>query len=113
MNSYGCCEPNDKKWENIIEHIPNLREASVSHAANLEVVAEKLQDKYVLSWKPHPVTMIARYDEENIRKELRRGFDIMKGCNVIACLRDTQTLFGHPERAGGWTRVALEVASEY
>jgi len=112
LNSYGCCEPNDKKWENIIAHIPNLREASVSHAANLEVAADKLKDKYVLSWKPHPVTMIVRYDEANIRRELRKGFDTMKGCCVITCLRDTQTLFGEPERAGGWTRVAQEVAAE-
>ena len=113
LNSYGCCEPNDRKWERIIAHIPNLREVSVSHAANLEIAADKLKDKYVLSWKPHPVTMIVRYDEKNIRNELRKGFAIMKGCCFIACLRDTQTLFGEPERADGWTRVALEVAAEF
>ncbi len=113
LNSYGCCEGNDKKWENIIAHIPNLREVSVSHAANLEIAAAKLKNKYVLSWKPHPVTMFVRYDETNVRKELRKGFDTMKGCCVICCLRDTQSLFGDPERPGKWTRLALEVASEY
>ncbi len=113
LNSYGCCEGNDKKWPNIVSSIPRVREMSVSHAANLDVAADVLKDRYVLSWKPHPVTMIASYNEEVIRRELRRGFDKMKGCHVIVCLRDTQTLFGEPQRAGGWTRVAQEVAGEY
>ena len=113
LNSYGCCEPNDKKWERIIRHIPRLREVSVSHAANLEIAADRLRDNYVVSWKPHPVTMIGQYDEDRIRRELRRGFEQLKGCRVIACLRDTQTLFGEPGRAGGWTRAALDVAAEY
>jgi hypothetical protein len=113
LNSYGCCEGNDKKWKNIIRHIPRLREVSVSHAANLEIAAETLKADYVLSWKPHPVTMIASYNEDLIRRELRKGFDRLKGCHSIVCLRDTQTLFGEPQRAGGWTRVAQEVAKEY
>lgn len=113
LNSYGCCEGNDRKWTSIIRHIPRLREVSVSHAANLQVAAETLKANYVLSWKPHPVTMIASYNEEVIRRELRKGFDLMKGCHSIVCLRDTQTLFGQPQRAGGWTRVAQEVALEY
>ncbi len=113
LNSYGCCEGNDKKWKSIIRHIPRLRECSVSHAANLSIAAESLKGNYVLSWKPHPVTMIASYNEDLIRAELRRGFDAMKGCHSIVCLRDTQTLFGEPPRAAGWTRVAQEVAGEY
>ena len=113
MNSYGCCEPNDKKGGRIIRHIPRLREVSVSHAANLEVAAEALKGNYVLSWKPHPVTMIASYNEDLIRRELRKGFEQLKGCCVIVCLRDTQTFFGEPRRATGWTRVAREVAGEF
>jgi hypothetical protein len=113
MNSYGCCEGNDRKWANIIRRIPRLREVSVSHAANLEIAADTLKDRYVLSWKPHPVTMIASYDEEVIRRELAKGFEQMKSCHAIVCLRDTQTLFGEPERAAGWTRVAQEVAGRY
>jgi hypothetical protein len=113
LNSYGCCEPNDRKWDQITSRIPRLREVSVSHAADLRVAAEKLNDQYVLSWKPHPVTMIAEHDEHAIRDVLRKGLRTMRDCHVIVCLRDTQTLFGEPERAGGWTRVALEVAAEF
>ena len=32
---------------------------------------------------------------------------------MVVCLRDTQTLFGEPERVAKWTRISLEVASEY
>ena len=107
LNSYGCCEGNDRKWMNIIRRIPRLREVSVSHAANLETAAEKLKDRYVLSWKPHPVTMIASHDEDLIRRELRKGFDRLKGCCSIVCLRDTQTLLaipGAPPAGHGWHR---------
>ena len=76
-----------------------LRECSVSHAANLEIAAQTLKADYVLSWKPHPVTMIASYNEDLIRTELRKGLDKLKGCHAIVCLRDTQTLFGEPRRA--------------
>ena len=85
----------------------------MSHAANLDVAAQTLKGDYVLSWKPHPVTMIASYNENLIRSELRKGFDKLRGCHSIVCLRDTQTLFGEPQRAAGWTRVAQEVAQEY
>jgi hypothetical protein len=59
------------------------------------------------------VTMIASYSEDLIRSELRKGLEKLKGCHAIVCLRDTQTLFGEPQRASGWTRVAQEVAQEY
>jgi len=36
-----------------------------------------------------------------IRSELRKGFDKLKGCHSIVCLRDTQTLFGESQRAAG------------
>jgi hypothetical protein len=113
LNGYGCCESNDRKWDRIIKHIPRLRELSVSHASNLEIAAEKLKGDYVFSWKPHPVEMITMFDELLLRQKLKRAFDITRECCLIVCLRDTQTLDGRPERVAAWTRIALEVASEY
>jgi hypothetical protein len=112
MNAYGCCEANDQKWNRIISHIPNLRELSVSHAANLEVAADALKKDYVFSWKPHP-GLIAAFDETTVRKELKKGLETAKSCCVVVCLRDTQTLFGEPERAWKWTAIARELAAEY
>jgi hypothetical protein len=113
LNCYGCCEANDRKWDAILKHIPHLRELSVSHASKLEIAAEKLRDNYVFSWKPHPVEMITMFDEECIRRVMKRAFDITKECCVVVCLRDTQTLYGSPERVAQWTRIAVELASEY
>jgi hypothetical protein len=113
LNCYGCCEGNDRKWDRIIKHIPRLRQLSVSFAASLEIAADTLKDNYVLSWKPHPVRMIAGFDERNIRRELKIGFEQAKGSCLIVCLRDTQTLYGEPERASVWTRVAMELAEQF
>jgi hypothetical protein len=111
LNAYGCCECNDKKWEMIARQIPNLRELSVSHACNLEVAAEALKNNYVLSWKPHPAAMIATFDEQYIRDELRKGLKITQDCCVAICLRDVQTLFNEPQRVIRWTDIAMEMAT--
>jgi hypothetical protein len=113
LNCYGCCEANDRKWDRVLKNIPHLRELSVSHASNLEIAAEKLGGDYVFSWKPHPVETITMFDEDRIRRAMRRAFDITSDCCMVVCLRDTQTLFGEPERVAKWTRISLEVASEY
>jgi len=113
LNCYGCCEPNDEKWDIIFNGMPNLRELSVSHASDLEIAAEKIKSNYVFSWKPHPSEMIATYDEEFIRREMKKAFETTKECCVIACLRDNQTLFGQPERASKWTEISMEIAMEY
>jgi hypothetical protein len=112
MNAYGCCEANDRKWSGILARIPNLRELSVSHAADLEIAADALKNEYVFSWKPHP-GLIAAFDEAGVRNELKRGLEIAKGCCLVVCLRDTQTLFGEPERAWKWTAIAQELAALY
>jgi len=110
LTCYGCCEGNDRKWDLIIESFPHLRELSVSHEADLGVAADKLKDRYVLSWKPNVSRMIATFDEEYIRRSMEEAFDITRDCCLVVSLRDTQTLFGEPERISRWTRITLETA---
>ena len=110
--SYGCCESNDKKWDNIFNTFKNLREVSVSHAANLEIAAEKIGTRYVLCWKPH-CGVIATYDENVIRNQLKKGFETLKDCHMVCCLRDNITLFGYPERVSRWTEIAMELARDF
>jgi hypothetical protein len=110
LTCYGCCEGNDRKWDLIMNSVPHLRELSVSHAADLEVAAEKLKDRYVLSWKPNTSRMIATFDEEYIRRSMEEAIEITRGCCMVISLRDTQTLFGEPERIRRWTRITLETA---
>lgn len=113
LNYYGCCEANDLKFKHIIKRIPNLRAIAVSPWVKHEAAVEKIQDKYVYSWKPNPTDMIAVFNEDFIRSEMKRVFEITKECYVAVALRDTQTLYGEPERLAKWTQITKEVAIEY
>ena len=71
LNCYGCCEPLDARWH-VVKQVPDLRRVSVSPWADLEKMAEKLEDRYVYSRKPHPAAWLRRtLDEEVVRADLR------------------------------------------
>jgi hypothetical protein len=110
LTCYGCCEGNDRKWDIITDSFPHLRELSVSHAANLEIAAGTLTDRYVLSWKPNATRMIASFDEAYIRKAIAEAFKIARDCHLVVSLRDTQTLFNEPERMHRWTHIVMDCA---
>ena len=113
MNVYGCCECMDKKLEIIKKYIPRLREISITFSCDLEIAADSLKSDYVYSWKPNTAELITLFSPERIRKHMGDGFKIMKDCNVVASLRDTQTLYGEPQRASTWCDVTMELAREY
>ena len=79
----------------------------------LEIAAEKLKDRYVLSWKPNASQMIATFDEGFIQQTMEKAVDIARDCCLVISLRDTQTLFGEPERITAWTRITLEAVMKY
>jgi len=106
---YGCCEPNDRKWEAIFSTFPNLREVSVSHAADVEIAAQAIGGRAVFSWKPNSTTLTFE-GEDAIRAQLAKGMKRAKHCHLIVCLRDNLTLGGKPELASRWTRIAMELA---
>ncbi|MDO5444562.1 MAG: hypothetical protein Q4F31_02960 [Eubacteriales bacterium] len=110
--SYGCCESNDYKYDYLINAFPNLREISVSHAADIRIAAEKLKRDYVISWKPH-ATLINNFDREKVSKFMNDSFNVLKDNNVSCSLRDVLTIHGHPEYFGMWTDVAMEAAKQY
>jgi hypothetical protein len=113
LNYYGCCEQNDMKFKYIKKRFPRLRAIAVSPWVKHEGAVEEIQDKYVYSWKPNPTTMIATFDENYIRNETKRVFEITKNCYVAVALRDTQTLYGKPGRLEKWTKITKQVAMEY
>jgi hypothetical protein len=110
LNCYGCCEALNKRWE-IIKNIPNLRRVSVSPWADVRDMAEKLQDKYIFSLKPHPGYLaVAPIDEDFIRKSLRNALNITKAnnCHVEIIMKDNHTLANNPENAIRWCQIAKE-----
>jgi hypothetical protein len=112
LNCYGCCEALNTRWD-IIKKIPNLRRVSVSPWADVRDMAEKLQDKYIYSLKPHPGYLaVSPIDEDFIRKGLRETLKITKAynCHVEIIMKDNHTLANHPENAIRWCQIAKEEA---
>ena len=64
-----------------------------------------------MSWRPNPTDMVCgNFTEEKVRKILRWGLDVTKGCHVEVCLKDIQNVEGEPARIARWTKVAREEA---
>lgn len=110
LNCYGCCEALDNRFD-IIKAIPRLRRVSVSPWACLEVMAEKLEDKYVYSMKPDPAHLAKPHiDQDFIRNELRESIRTTKNCCVEIIMKDTNTIAGNPQNVIDWSRMAIEEA---
>lgn len=111
LNCYGCCEPIQDRWD-YIKHIKNLRRVSISPWCNQEIMAEKLGKNYIYSRKPHPSLVCTGFDESEIRKDLRKTFDLTKNGVVEVILKDTHTVQNKSWRLGEWVRIAKEEAEK-
>lgn len=110
LTCYGCCEPVHGRWHVIRRH-HNLRRVSVSPWADVEKMAEWLQDRYILSLKPNPAVLATpRIDHDAIRLGLRKTFEIARGCVVEAIMKDNHTIGGNPQNVVDWCRIAREEA---
>ncbi len=107
-SAYGCCEPLHDKLDALMT-MRNLRWVSVSPWADLEICAGKLQDRYILSWKPHPAILAGeRFDPEEIRRVLREGLATTRGCKVEVIMKDVTTTGNQPQRLKTWVQIARE-----
>jgi hypothetical protein len=112
LNSYGCCEPLDKRW-NIIKHLPRLRKVSVSPWADHKIMAENLQDKYCYCMKPNPAYLaVPEIDKDMIRKNLKKLFDITRDCRVEVLMQDNHTIGKNPYNVINWVKIAKEEAEK-
>ncbi len=73
----------DKKID-IVEKIPNLRKVSITPWANVDIAAEAINKKYVLSSKPNPAAVaVPVLSKDNLKKEIGT---ILAACKKIAVL---------------------------
>ena len=112
LNGYGCCEDLTRKLDHVLT-IPNIRRISISPWADVEKCAEKLGDKAIFSWKPHPSHMCGQFDPAMIRGYIKHALDVTRGCVIEMILKDTHTCDHHPERFTVWTDIAQELAAQY
>lgn len=108
LNGYGCCEDLTRKLDDVFT-IPNIRRISISPWADVDVCAERLQDDYIFSWKPHPAHLVGDFNTELIRDYIQHTVDAAKNCVLEMILKDTHTCQHHPERFDQWTQIAREV----
>lgn len=110
INCYGCCEPLDTRWH-IVKEIPRLRRVSVSPWANVEKMAQQLENKYIYSKKPSPTDIaVPNPDWDRIRKELRSFLKTTRNCHTEIIMKDNHTLGNNPANASRWCKIAMEEA---
>lgn len=112
LNAYGCCDPLDAKLEDVFA-IPGIRRISISPWANVEICSEKLEDKYVYSWKPAPHMLVGGYDPQAIKTYLEKTLETCRGNVLEIVLKDTHTVENRPERMIEWSRIARTLADRY
>jgi len=114
LAGYGCCEDLSRKLDDVLS-LPNMRRVSISPFADVEASAAKLLDRAIFSWKPQPAHLVGAFDEDGIRRYIRRALDATRahGCVVEMILKDTHTCENHPERFDEWTRIARDAVNGF
>lgn len=113
LNYYGCCEPLHNKLE-ILRSVPNLRKISISAWADLDIAAEKIQNKYVISYKPNPACFAAEsWDPGQARQELNTALEKMQGCCIEIIAKDISTVRSDPRRLWEWSQMASELTEDF
>jgi hypothetical protein len=109
LTSYGCCEDLTEKIEQVAT-IANLRQIGVTPFADVTKCAERIRERFVISWRPSPVMLTDPFDEENIRRSIRSGLEVLKAnhCSFHIFLKDIHSCSGHPERLTRWTQIVNE-----
>jgi len=113
LNCYGCCEPLERRMDDIVKHVPRLRRLSVAPLSDEALMAEKLAGKYIFSRKPDPTKVCVDFNEDGIRRELCKTLSIAGGQPLELILKDTHTVQNEPDRIGRWVKIALEEIEQY
>ena len=109
---YGCCEPLHNKID-LVEKIPNLRKIGVTPWADVNVAAEIIGGRYVVSSKPNPAAVaVPVLNEDALRRELG---EILAACKrngvrgLDITLKDISTCCNRPENIFRWEQIAMEM----
>lgn len=111
LNGYGCCEDLTRKLDYVLT-IPNIRRISIAPWADVDICAEKLQNKAIFSWKPNPSYIAEAFNIDFLRGYISHTLDAAKNCRLEMILKDTHTCDGHPERFDQWTKLARQLVEE-
>jgi hypothetical protein len=114
LTGYGCCEDLSKKLDSVLT-VPHIRRISISPFANVDVSAEKLTNRAIFSWKPHPSHLVGNFEDNLVRSYIRHTLEVAQSnhCVLEMILKDTHTCEHHPERFDRWTQIAREEVNRF
>ena len=115
LSYYGCCEPLDKKID-IVEKLPNLRKVSITPWADVDVAAEAIGKRFVLSSKPNPASVaLPKLDREELKREISKILSACRrnGCSVDLVLKDISTCSFRPENIFEWEQIVMDLVMNY
>ena len=107
FTSYGCCEPLDDSLDLVMKSIPNVRKIAVTAWANQARFVD-IGKSVILSRRPSPAMICTRFDEDEIRDDIRTTFDILGDCHLEIVMKDVETLQNEPERIRRWVEIVRE-----
>jgi len=107
LTSYGCCENLTGKIK-YLKQIKNLRRVAVTPWADNEECAKQLEDKYIISWRPHPVEMVTNdFVPERISSIVKKAKSVFDsyGCYWEVNLKDFLSVGHDRDRLRSWVNV--------
>ena len=109
LNGYGCCDDLTAKPDSVCA-LPQMRRISISPYADVPRCAERLEDNFILSWKPGPWDLVGEFRPDAIRTYIRSAIAAAGEHNCIfeMILKDTHTCDHNPERFSEWSRISRE-----
>ena len=99
----------------IVEKLPHLRKISTTPWADVDVAAEAIGRKYVLSNKPNPAAVSLELDEDALRKEIGRTLAAAKrnDCSIELVLKDISSAGKDVKNLIRWEQIAMELVKSY
>jgi hypothetical protein len=108
--TYGCCDTLDTKVD-LIRKIPNLAKVVSGPLSDPSRYPGPFGGDCVISWRPiASIVSSENFDEDQQRRQLREGFDKLKGCNVEVHMHEPMTVQGDVTRIARWAEIAREEA---
>lgn len=112
---YGCCEPLHNKIDLLSRRFPNLRRISITPWADVDVAADRIAGRYVLSYKSNPAYVAGTsFDPEPVRQETRRVLAACQrsGTPCEFILKDISTVRQDASRLTQWVDTVNGVIDE-
>ena len=110
LTAYGCCEGLGKKIK-YLKRINNLRRVAVTPWTDIELCAKQLEDKYIISYRPHPADMVGPgWEPKRVKESIRKAKEIFDNYNCYweINLKDFLTVQHDKTRLEKWVEVVRE-----